>query len=1274
MEKYLVSSKNYIKLEEEKPAYGELVEGVKRWDDVLALMKGGRKGREFDNQLVLAGIDKLFENFKSIEVECELDDCVVSNNNFFGIFENKIFFKNLDFDNEKMSLRNFKIFNEKIDYVSGSNKFGFVVIGCKKDGVMSIWKGSRACKTGMRIVSEFKFPDSGLRKVEFSKNDHLLCTITECNEIQVWKFKDVKGAKDKYVKFEEFEELGHINDAVFLKDRASNKHDLVMSMSNELENWLVVRRFEDKMINEFYKRPNIHKIDGKILTLCNSETAPNSFIGLFEGDNEQGVNVFRIEKGEFEVVERLCSFTLDQNIQVSSHGRILSVKIDNQILQLWAVFDEGDSGKKYQKIFSRNYFFKFPDKIRISNHGHCIMIQQERNSKIKIFKLFSEIEEESKFELDLNQLSIKSRIQEFEIMDDSNLMLIKLTNGDLILKGNDIESQTFDTISNPNESDHRNLIGSRTQRRHSPYLEKFSNGKDKFGKFLRIKDNIFVVSCTCDGYANLWVRNSKGFEILSKCEIGISEVSSLSVIESRRLKPQGKDGSSQLVLVGGENGSLNILKIYGIFEKKIKMFQELKICENEIGEMAVSEFQNIICVVGKDKCVYILGREIGSSGCFQLTQRIENISQPSSIDITPDGSLMVIGTRDKKIEVFNIQRIKKSTKKIYKLKEVLDNFSSEILKVKFYNDQKYLVIKTKGGKVIVTKEEKGLFKVINEVDYSSICHIAPDLSKIIQIEQEETTVVKELSLRKLKTLPKSWILYQILHQMFDNDHSLASPEYFLELISYLKWIGLSSGERKLDILVHSQIRILSLAALTYQPELVKGALEEFGYMPFYYGDHNPLKNILSGFPTEIVGVFCDYFEEGGIPDLDEDLFLKVLKSHKSRLKEIVISSFFSEKNPFDYKYPSHLLLIKHYNKVLLTSPNYLGDGTIQKKYWELSQRSGIINKLASWSEYQVEYRVSSFKVNMDLASPFTISILKSLEHSEDSVLISDIRSVVFHLWDLYLPFLLMHFLTKSYFILYFLYSVSFHANQILFLKYIHLGITAWLLFFEMTDVIQDPLGYSKRFQNYVDIYLFISITIIIHFVHDDKFNPMDSQDLNGFITLTMLFSGVRFLSFLKIVAPLRFLIAMILQAISDMIPFTLILFASIAVFSFIDLQARKAKVATSSNFTDIGVSINYVYNLALGAWNPLTKDQLVFVDIINFVFNTSFFNLLMINLLIAIISRTFENFQNNKEAINVRDSIGMILEVGYFLKTFKLWNKKPQKSYLHYAKPIEVTE
>ena len=172
----------------------------------------------------------------------------------------------------------------------------------------------------------------------------------------------------------------------------------------------------------------------------------------------------------------------------------------------------------------------------------------------------------------------------------------------------------------------------------------------------------------------------------------------------------------------------------------------------------------------------------------------------------------------------------------------------------------------------------------------------------------------------------------------------------------------------------------------------------------------------------------------------------------------------------------------------------------------------------------------------------------------------------------------------------------------------------------------------------------------------------------------MVMMAGRSVTHLKVVNGVRYLIEMMIQVFIDMRYFLLLMLTIIVIFGAIFAQIQKTKmddeeIRNSTRLKLFANGIDYVYNLGYGAW----ADSIVFDynEYFYFALAAFVFPLVMFNLLIAIISDTFERVERKKELTDIRGIVDVLLDFSYFSSVFRKMVFKSSKNegkYLHLIK------
>ena len=131
---------------------------------------------------------------------------------------------------------------------------------------------------------------------------------------------------------------------------------------------------------------------------------------------------------------------------------------------------------------------------------------------------------------------------------------------------------------------------------------------------------------------------------------------------------------------------------------------------------------------------------------------------------------------------------------------------------------------------------------------------------------------------------------------------------------------------------------------------------------------------------------------------------------------------------------------------------------------------------------------------------------------------------------------------------------------------------------------------------------------------------------------------------LRAIDSMRYLIAMLQRVFIDMIPFFTVLAAAIVSLAIVELQLGKAEGQFDGDLLELFQAVNRVYDIGYGNWDG-TGELRVF-RYISFFFSSILFPLVMFNLLIAIISSTYEEFENGKELKDLQELFEMLGDMG----------------------------
>jgi hypothetical protein len=193
-------------------------------------------------------------------------------------------------------------------------------------------------------------------------------------------------------------------------------------------------------------------------------------------------------------------------------------------------------------------------------------------------------------------------------------------------------------------------------------------------------------------------------------------------------------------------------------------------------------------------------------------------------------------------------------------------------------------------------------------------------------------------------------------------------------------------------------------------------------------------------------------------------------------------------------------------------------------------------------------------------------------------------------------------------------------------------------------------AWCKKFFNYLDIYQYLSIPALTLMI---IYKDLDTSEVvpNLLVNLTLLLSGIRALSGLRVLDRVRFMISMLLQVFLDMIGFVIVLLCSILLFSMIAVNIKLTTGEERRGAKNFFLTVDYYYNSLYWSWDPINKANAS--QLIHHYFTSVFLALVMLNILISIVTGTFGKFLEIKEMVATREMIDMLLDSAYLGSYFK---------------------
>ena len=208
------------------------------------------------------------------------------------------------------------------------------------------------------------------------------------------------------------------------------------------------------------------------------------------------------------------------------------------------------------------------------------------------------------------------------------------------------------------------------------------------------------------------------------------------------------------------------------------------------------------------------------------------------------------------------------------------------------------------------------------------------------------------------------------------------------------------------------------------------------------------------------------------------------------------------------------------------------------------------------------------------------------------------------------------------------------------------------LLLDFLGAMRDPGYYFSQTYNYMDLLQYISMPILSGLVHFTNVVDRSETNTNLYINLIILIAGLRGITGLKIIGSMRYLIAMIIQVFIDMTGLTVITFLSVVIFSVIGINHLSLEGEEYEGWLQFRAQMNYYYNTMFGNWTE-EADNFDTNRFLVYISSGVFFAFIMANLVIGMISRTFENFEEEKELVDVQQILDILVEYGFVLSYFR---------------------
>ena len=485
-------------------------------------------------------------------------------------------------------------------------------------------------------------------------------------------------------------------------------------------------------------------------------------------------------------------------------------------------------------------------------------------------------------------------------------------------------------------------------------------------------------------------------------------------------------------------------------------------------------------------------------------------------------------------------------------------------------------------------------------------------------------------------------------------------------------VNLTKGVINDTYSVHHKHNVMYMIIAAKNEGTLKTFLQDYGYRPFFY--KNQVEPMMAAFETghfQTLDVISDYLGKEENQHLlstfyDHLKFCTVMKTSHPKLQKLMMDNMFLD--PASTEDETQQMLSSKIDQFPLGGDDACllrcFSSTLDKvtKQEILEMLSEGVRKNSQFS--QVKILTTKIKFSFNIKHSSCKNILEVAESMQDEDISGDFKYIIKYIWlqnrwNWVFFFLCLEALCLA----------AFNVFLILFPD--QLFALCLSVLFCLVQCVIELMGalkqeeYFNEKENYIDILLYPTMMIVSILVYTGHFD-LSLAPLNFLASALILLSGLRGINLLALFDETRYLNAMILTVFIDILGFTgvTVLFITVFVLSGLNMY-RQIPDKTFSGINWNGIldsrsQITYYYNVMFGNWEDNEDvDGWNMYRYILYLISSFFLSFIMANLVIAMISKTFDVFEEDKELYDTKAIIKLLLEHSNILSYFeKKWKQE----------------
>ena len=1207
--------------------------------------------KEFKSKMKEIIKKNLFKRISKIEGRRSSSICVTEDRNCLIIpsvkGELSVYVRDSD-DEFKLKIC-FKVGISGLSFVSITPDGSTIVCGSKNGKIIKVWKRKETEKNSFsyKRIAVLKGHSKKLRSISTSSDAKIIVSGAEDKTVKVWNWKRVEGEDDPYELLQTLK--GHSNSVEYVF--VSSCGGLILSGSKDKSTRVWIKKKEE---GDFFCYNLVqvidlknHSYDPRVLSVSADGMT------LVFGSTENRVCVWRLNKEEdsfqYNLLDTLQGhMNMINSVSVSGDGKYIVSCGDDHTIRVWGRREGEDEEEGYEalQVLHLDEDLSILNKIGISFDGRMI---------------------------------ISSSFERLNIFERTNVHIRSILKGPLqIPEGhadcvNTVSVAEGGSIVVSGSGDHQikvwskeDSVGSAVAYRN---LRIFYEPLKIFNSVSTTEDGGTIVSGSNDRKIRIWRGWDISGTILSYEDEPIILDVHRDTIHSIFITPDGR-----FILSGSRDKTIQVLKRAKEGDEAInyKKIQRLEGHSNSVTSVYATPDGLTIVSGSEDQTIRVWAAKEetldNSEDPYQGIQSLEgHCLTVTSVSITPDRTMIASASFDKTVRIW-----KEAENLVYKEYEVLEGHSSPVTSASISPNGKTVISGSLDKTVKVWVMKANRFILDSCFYFDDPIHDFKISKGVLYIAHSKniTAVPYSHKTQFFSSLETDYFYSSIFDNAMSKKTKLESLNYLYKAIPGCKGAKKPPNRSRL-LQLHHGVNPLFWFSFFGSVELLKKGLVKWGYSKSFYKDckeFDPFLHSLKSGDQDLVEVWADYFLAEENTDKivvdDVELFMMLLSSKSEKIQKLAIKQFMgSSKLTSDIEGTETFGLSQDRGFVASESDSPLLGRDVKDRL--LSQQE--IQEVGT----KVNHQSTFIPISQDLSRlPALINTIKQMT-PENKL---EMRPLILTIYNKYRK-------------LFYLFSVLSLIGKILlfttivFQYYTPFSLVAFyiiysaMLIFEIIDMFSKGVKYFFSVYNWFDILLYPAGMGLTGYVVKNGYKFLEQERENFLVVLVLYLALMRAVSMLRVLDSTRYLILMILRVYLDITPFFVVLLMYILGNGCILILINITKGERVLNLREFKRTSDIIYNWGYGNWDdPNEMNDLIFFF---YIHTGLFIGLVMFNLLIAIISGTYEEYTEDRMMVDLEEILDMLSEMANFLRVARsvkevfVKGSEGKKVFYHFIVPDE---